>query len=308
MGTVVEITWIGTSHDNSAVKRAYEAMKTISLRMNPDDPTCDLGRVNSRAGKGFVHVSSQTCRVVREGLRIGKQTKGAFDITLYPLIHLWGFDTKSPHLPSPAAIRNALAHTGLQKVLCDPATHQIKLTEAGMGLDLGGIAKGFAVDKASALLRARGLRTFLVNAGGDLYCAGHPPSRPWRIGIQDPDDPQAVLAILSLTDDRAIATSGDYENYFIRDHIRYHHILDPMTGFPTRGLRSVSVLASTTMEADALATALFVMGKKQAIRWLKAHPAYAGVLVDSLCHIAASHSLNHLIKWKKRVKRNVSYF
>ncbi len=307
MGTVVEITWIGTSRNNSAVKKAYETMQAISLRMNPDDPTCDLGRVNNHAGRGAVRVSPMTCCVIHKGLLMGRKTGGAFDITLYPLIHLWGFDSKSPHLPPSTAIRESLAHTGLQKVVCHPATHQVKLIQTGMGLDLGGIAKGFAVDRASTLLRAAGIRSFIVNAGGDLYCAGHHQSRAWRIGIQDPDNPRGVLAILSLTD-RAIATSGDYENYFIRNHIRYHHILNPTTGFPARGLRSVSVLASTTMEADALATALFVMGKNRAIHWLRDHPAYAGVLVDDSRRIATSRSLRHLIKWPKRVKKNVSYF
>ncbi len=307
MGTVVDMTWVGTSDSESAIKEAFKAMKSIDNLMNPDAQGSELARLNTCAGKGFFPVSPLTCKVIHEGLLIWKETDGAFDISLYPLIHLWGFDTKSPTLPSPASIQNALKVTGSAGVVCDPDRHRVMLKKPGMGLDLGGIAKGFAVDRAVALLRSRGIKNFIVNAGGDLYCAGQHLSRPWRIGIQDPDNPQAIIAALSLSN-RAIATSGDYENFFIRDKVRYHHILNPVTGTPARGLRSVSILSKTTMEADALATALFVMGRVKAMQWLKVHPGYAGILVDDSLHIAASLSLKDLIKWGKKFKNRVTYF
>ncbi len=307
MGTVVEITWIGTSEHPNTIKKAYHAIQAIDALMNPDSPGSDLARLNARAGQGFVTVSPLTCTVIREGLRIWRETGGAFDISLFPLTHLWGFDTKKPHLPPLKAIRATLREVGSEKITCDPAGHRARLERKGMGLDLGGIAKGFAVDRAAGVLHSNGIHDFIVNAGGDLYCGGRHIRRDWRIGIQDPDHPQAIIASLPLHD-RAIATSGDYENYFIKDKIRYHHILDPATGFPARGLRSVSVLAKRTMEADALATALFVMGKEKATRWLKRHPAYSAVLVDDALHVFASTSLKGLIKWEKRFKNNVSYF
>ncbi len=307
MGTVVEITWVGSPDAEGTIESAFDMVKSVDAAMNPDKPGSELYRVNAHAGKGGIPVSPMSCRVIQEGLRIGHETGGAFDIAMGPLIRLWGWDTKTPRLPSREAITRALAKTGLDKVTCDPTNHRITLKESGMSLDLGGIAKGFAVDLATKRLRKGGIANFIINAGGDLYVSGNPPGRPWRIGIQDPDNPRAIIASLPLKN-RAIATSGDYENYFMKDNVRYHHLLDPTTGFPARGLRSVSVLAKTTMDADALATALFVMGKKRAIRWLQAHPDTEGILVDSRLHVDASSSLKGLIKWKKRFKKRVSYF
>ena len=307
MGTVVEVTWVGSSPSPPAVKRAYQTIRTIDALMSPNRPESDLYRLNTLAGRGFVTVSPLTCHVIRAGLQVWRETRGAFDISLWPLIHLWGFDTKTPHLPSLKSIQAALKKTGCDKIQCDMVTHRVRLARRGMGVDLGGIAKGFAVDRAVRTLRSGGIKNFIVNAGGDLYCAGRHVNRSWRIGIQDPDHPHAVIAVLPLSN-RAIATSGDYENYFIKDKIRYHHILNPATGFPARGLRSVSVLAPNTLMADALATALFVMGRKKAIAWTKRHPVYAAVLVDSALGIWASASLKGLIKWKKRIRNNVKYF
>jgi len=307
MGTVVDITWIGSAASEKTVKQAFDAIKSVDIAMNPAKAGSELFRINAQAGKEALNISPTTCRVIREGLRIGKETKGAFDITMGPLIKLWGWDTKSPHLPSKEAIVKGLKKTGIRRINCDPATHRIFLEQPGMSLDLGGIAKGFAVDRASELMRVSKLKNFIVNAGGDLYAAGSPPGRSWHIGIQDPYNPHAVFAVLSLTN-RAIATSGDYEHYFFRDKIRYHHILNPKTGYPARGLRSVSVVAPTTMDADALATALFVMGREKAVRWLTTHSSYQGILMDSGHHIYASSSLKTRIKWKKKFKSHIIYF
>ncbi len=304
---MIEITWISTKKHTPVIENAYHAIHFVDSCMNPDRQDSELARINAHAGMGFFNVSPPTCRVIEEGLRIGKETGGAFDISLFPLIHLWGFDTKTPHLPQESSIQATLKKTGYDKVVCDPYHHRVMLKKTGMGLDLGGIAKGYAVDRAVSLLRAGGLKSFIVNAGGDLYCAGRHLSRPWLIGIQDPDHPRAVIAILSLSN-RAVATSGDYENYFVKGGVRYHHILDPATGYPARGLRSVTVLSKTTMDADALATALFVMGKQRAIHWLVAHPNYAGVFVDTGLNIFASLSLKNLTKWAKRIKSHVTYF
>ncbi len=307
MGTVVEITWVGSPASNRVIKQAFDAIRAVDNAMNPDKPNSELFRINARAGRGPVTVSPNTCRVTHEGLRIGEETGGAFDITLGPLIRLWGWDTQHPRLPSGEAISVALKKTGLGGVTCDPDTHQVSLKRKGMAIDLGGIAKGFAVDQAAKVLKTGKIDNFIVNAGGDLYASGGPPGRPWRIGIQDPDDSGAIFAVVTLSG-RAIATSGDYEHFFIRNHIRYHHILDPATGLPARGLRSVSVLAGTTMEADALATALFVMGRKKAARWLARHTGIQAVLMDDRHRIFASRSLKPQVRWKEKFKQLVTYF
>ncbi len=307
MGTVVEITWFGSSSQENIVKEAFNVIKTVDKKMNPNDPRSDLAKINSNAGKGILTIDPMTCYVIQHGISMGKKTKGAFDITLGSLIALWGWNTPSPHLPSPSDITQSLARTGVKYIECHPSTHQIRITHQGIRLDLGGIAKGYAVDRAVKVLKDDGMQAFIVNGGGDLYASSHPPKRLWRIGVQDPDNPHRIVVTLRLQN-RAIATSGDYEHFFIKNNTRYHHILNPHTGYPARGLRSVSVLAKTVMEADALATALFVMGKKKAMTWLAGHPHYQGILIDESLHVYASTSLKSIARWDKRFKKSITYF
>lgn len=304
MGTVVEITWIG-SPSEKGVPAAFAAIQSIDKKMNPDIDS-ELAMCNAHAGKGPFPVSKPTFHVIQEGRRISKETNGAFDITLGPLIKLWGWNTETPRLPTRAAIRLALKQVGMERFICHPDSLQVEL-KTGTSLDLGGIAKGFGVDKAAEELRRHNIINFIVNAGGDLYASGHPSGRLWRIGVQDPDHPHKIVATLSLTN-RAIATSGDYERFFMKNKIRYHHLLDPKTGYPARGLRSVSVLSDTTMDADALATALFIMGREKAVQWLSSHLKIQGILIDASLHVYASASLKPIITWDKRFKDSIIYF
>jgi thiamine biosynthesis lipoprotein len=150
-----------------------------------------------------------------------------------------------------------------------------------MGVDLGAIAKGWAVDRAMAALQGRGIASAIIDAGGDLRIAGSRPGKGfWRIGVQDPREAGALLLTLDLTD-TAIVTSGDYERFFMEGGVRYHHILDPATGMPAAGCRSVTVLASTAAEADAAATAAFVLGPERGLAFLRSRPGVRGVIVDA---------------------------
>ena len=308
MGTVVEVSWTSRAADaRDLVRQAFDRMKTVDRLMTPDTPTSDIGKLNRFGGNRFVPLSPLTCRVIKEGQVIFHETGGAFDITLGPLIKLWGWDRKAPALPAREHILEALSKTGADKLVCDFNGHRAAFRQKGMAVDLGGIAKGFAVDLAREVLNKGGIKNYIINAGGDLFVSGRLPSRMWRIGLQDPEDTHGIIATLSASG-VAIATSGDYEQYFIRNGIRYHHILSPANGYPARGLHSVTVLAPSTMEADALATAFFVMGQKKARQWLGQHPTYQAILVNTSRHIFASKSVASMVKWKKRYKNNVTYF
>jgi len=207
--------------------------------------------------------------------QVYQNTGGFFDISVGPLVELWGFSSKAYRVPRAEEVRAVLPLVGMDKIRLE--ANEIVL-QPGMKLDWSGIAKGWAVDRAARALRDMGITRGFINAGGDLFCWGaNPDSGDWRIGIKHPRQ-KGFLGVLSLRE-TGVATSGDYQRYFERDGIRYHHIFDPTSGYPARERQSVTVIGPETMLCDALATALFVSPEPEAI--LKKYPDYGALLVNS---------------------------
>lgn len=202
-------------------------------------------------------------------------SEGSFDITVAPLSILWGFRGGIQRIPSSSEIEKTLQLVGMDKISLQDGTLRIP---SGMELDWGGIAKGFGIDLAAEALIEMGIRHGFVNAGGDLYCWGYnPDGRPWQIGIQHPRK-SGLSAVLSLSDVGA-ATTGDYQRCFIQDGIRYHHVLDPQTGYPSQGKQSVTVVGPEALFCDALSTALFVSDNPARI--LEKFPRYGAIVIDA---------------------------
>jgi thiamine biosynthesis lipoprotein len=224
-------------------------------------PASDLSRVNRRAGSdSLTQVRPETATVLAAALDWSERSAGAFDPTVGPLVDVWGFYRERGTLPVPAALDSARALVGWQRVLFDPDARTVRLPLAGMRLDLGAIAKGSAVDLGVAALRQAGVPTAMVDLGGNVHAYGTPPEGPsWRVGVRDPRRTDRLLAVLAL-DSGAVATSGDYERFFVYDGVRYAHILDPRTGRPARGVAGISASARTGLEADVLSTVLFLLG------------------------------------------------
>lgn len=271
MGTVAEVLLAHPGPGGPALaEAALEEVGRVEARMTRFDPTSEVGRVNAGPGR-FFPVSSMTGHVVRTALEVARATDGAFDPGLGALEALWGFYRhRAPaSLPDARRLARQAAGAGYRQVELAGDLLRPRLRVGGaVRLDLGGIAKGYAVDRAAALLRGHGVRHALINVGGDLYALGtHPAGRPWQVGVRHPRRPGRYLTRLSLSD-RAVATSGDYENFFIADGQRYHHLLDPRTGAPAPFHQSVTVTARSAMMADALATAAFATPPPQAERLL----------------------------------------
>lgn len=208
-------------------------------------------------------------------LEVYRDSDGCFDITVAPLSKIWGFVGNQRRLPPPQEIKSALKHIGIEKISEENGT-LILLPE--MELDWGGIAKGFGIDLASKSLIKMGISKGFINAGGDLYCWGNnPDNRAWNIGIKAPRK-EGHFGIISISNFGA-ATTGDYQRYFMRDGVRYHHVFDPRTGYPSRGKRSVTVIGPETVLCDALSTALFVSQQPEKI--LEKYPNYGAIIIDS---------------------------
>ena len=233
---------------------------------------------SAKSGK-LVEVSPESYAVIKESVRWSVKTDGAFDITVGPLLKLWGFTMKEGRIPDEEEIAEILPSVGYGKIALGEEGITIGLKAEGMAVDLGGVAKGYIVDRAVEVLKREGIASARVDAGGDLYLLGSPPmKRFWRIGIQHPRR-EDILAILKVKDG-AVVTSGDYRNFFTIGGKRYCHIIDPRSGYPPEGVLSVTVLAERTADADALATAIFVLGAERGIELAEGLQGFEALIVS----------------------------
>jgi thiamine biosynthesis lipoprotein len=237
MGTIVEVMVVAPRDKAKAATEAvFDELKRVESLASFHKASA-LTAVNQAAGTGPVHASSELLALIKHSLDFAARTNGAFDPTLGPVSQLWNFSGEGEaRVPAKGEIREALKRTGWQKVTVDLSAGTISLAEKGMSLDLGGIAKGYALDRARLVLRKLGVTRALVNAGGDIIALGEKaPGKLWRVGVQDPRNSTGIAAVAAVKD-KCVLTSGDYERFIEKDGVRYHHILDPRTGYPTRGI------------------------------------------------------------------------
>jgi FAD:protein FMN transferase len=251
-----------------------QRLEQVNRLMSTYQKESELSRFNASESTDWFPISVETAEVVREAIRINRMTGGAFDPTVGPLVRLWNFGPgrKSVDMkPTDSAISQQLKQLGMEKIELRDSPVAIRKTAPGVELDLSGIAKGYAVDRVAELIERAGCENYMVEVGGEVRSAGvNAENKLWRIAIEKPTvDSRSVFAVVEL-DGRAMATSGDYRNYFEQDGVRYSHLIDPRTGRPIRHkLASVSVFASTSAEADALATGLIVLGPDAAMELAK---------------------------------------
>jgi FAD:protein FMN transferase len=306
MGTHLAFTAFTTpSIDAARARRIFDTaiveIVRIERLMTTWRSDSDVSRVNAAAGTSSVEVSPETFDVIAASLRTSELSGGAFDITFESLHGLWKFDEDlDPNPPSMAAVKRALPLLDYKRVRLDAANHSVFVEKAGAKIGLGGIAKGYAVDRASKILLDAGLTTFFVQAGGDLYTHGKKPDgSEWVTGIRDPRDPdKGYFAMLDVTD-HAFSTAGDYERSYIVGGKRYHHIIDPHTGFPATACRSVTIWAPTALEADEIDDAVFIMGPSKGMKLVESLDGVGAVIVDAKNNLWVSSRL----KGKLRITR-----
>jgi thiamine biosynthesis lipoprotein len=281
MGTIVEIV-VAAPHKHTAERamaHGFQALRQVEQRMSIYQSTSALSHINRLAADTWVPLEADLLTVIAAALDVARQSDGALDVTVLPLMQLWGFVQHAGRVPTASEIAATLPLVDYRHVQRDPAHSTIHFTRKGMGLDLGGIAKGFAVDNALQALLAQGVSRAIVNAGGDLFAMGAAPSEtPWLVDIQHPSIPERTLATMHVHN-RSVATSGGYEKFFEQDGKRYCHLIDPRSGYPVQDIASVTVLADTTMQADALSTAAFILGPDKGFALLAQLPNVEGVMV-----------------------------
>ncbi len=280
MGTFVTISVYQKNRSRKAEKAvaaAFQRIKDIEEKTSYFIRNDEIWQVNAFAGKRGVPVDSDLVRLAKESEKISLWTAGAFDVTVGPLRRLWNFDSTRTTLPDSGAIAALLPLVDFHHFVL--RGNFLYLTRPQMQVDFGGIAKGYAVDEAMKILKARGVTDALVDAGGDFSAVAGPLTKGKRkVWIRHPRKPQGFFGWFPM-DSGCVATSGDYEQYFVLNGVRYHHILDPKTGWPARGCVSVTIQAPSTMEADALATGIFVLGPQKGLRVIESHPNIEGVIL-----------------------------
>jgi thiamine biosynthesis lipoprotein len=260
----------------AAIESVFADMRRIDLLMSTWKPNTQLSRVNQLASRQPVGVDAELFDLIRTALDYSATTRGAFDITYASVGYLYDFK-KGAH-PSQDAIAKALPGVDYRQVRLDARRRTVRFLRPSMRIDLGGIAKGYAVDRGVDILRRAGFERAMVNAGGDTRIIGDRFGKPWVVGVRNPDKEGVSFTRIPLTD-AAISTSGDYERYFDDGGVRYHHILDPKTGESARALRSATVIGPTALQTDALSTSVFVLGAERGIELINSMAGIDAIVV-----------------------------
>lgn len=282
MGTFFEITAVGPKPDQ-AIAEAFEEIKGIEVLTSIQKKT-GLSKLNQAAGIKPVKVDPVLIAILKKTAELYPDLAGSFDPTVGPIIDLWGFGPEgSPNLPNPEEINKALALVGFRRVVINEAKGNVFLPVKGMKLDLGGIAKGYAIDQAYLSLKRAGIRSALINGGSSSIrtIGKRDNQKPWRLGIGHPRRNGELLGVLELPGDRSLATSADTQNFFISNGKRYSHLINPRTGYPATDKILVTVTAPTAIEADLLSTAFFVMPVAAIKVFLADNPEYGAIIYDS---------------------------
>lgn len=293
MGTSVSVQlWADDRPRGEAAMAAVMAeMQRIERAYSPHRSDSELSLLNALAGQQPVRVSEELFELVIRALSFSRLSRGAFDISYAAAGRL--YDYRAGVAPDDAALQRAVEVIGWQHIEAVPMTRTLRFARPGMAIDLGGFAKGHAVDRSVAILQRHGIRHALVSAGGDSRVLGDRRGRPWTVAIRDPRNGEGIVAVLPL-EDVALSTSGDYERFFERDGVRHHHLLDPRTGRSPRHVRSVTIVAEDGLTAEALGKTVFVLGIDEGLAIVERLPGADAVVVDAEGRLRATSGFEHL--------------
>jgi thiamine biosynthesis lipoprotein len=322
MDTLVTITVVSNSQDSAekAIDSAFSEIEKLEKLTNFFSSESEVSLINKNAGISGVKVSPDMLDILEKALLVSEKTNGAFDVTIGPVMTLYDFYKKIR--PEQGAIKKNLPLVNYRELIIDKNKSTVFLRKKGMLIDLGGIAKGYAADKAVETLKINGIHSGLVSVAGDIEAFGlKPDKRPWKIGIRSPRIPTTppipplprvgkrgvkgdkegfsddIMATIELRD-MAISTSGDYERFFILDGKRYHHILSPKTGYPAEGCQSVSVITKNGVFTDAFATGVFILGPERGMKILE-KMGFDGVIVDSQGKVHITPGIRGKVEFKR---------
>ena len=307
LGTLVNITVIAERETAvEAINSAFMEIERIQALFSTYSDETDIARLNREGGQSMVKLTPEVFGLLKLSAAVSMNTSGAFDVTFASLSSLWDFRADKFVPPSDIEIQKKLKYVGYGKILFDDVAGEAGYAEKGVRADLGGIAKGYAILKAVQMLQKHGITSGFVDAGGDIQVIGKNKGKSWIVGVKDPAD-SGIIGTLALSGEDSVATSGAYERFREYNGKRYHHIINPKSGYPAdSGLISVSVICSDPVFADAYATAFFVMGLNKTAQFLTENSGVSVILIDEKERIFVSKALEGRVEFKKQY--TVQYF
>lgn len=293
MGTTVhtEVWHQDESIAQQVADLVIQTMHEVNQSMSPYIETSELSLVNKNAVSEVLPVTDELYAVIDRALHYSQMTNGAFDVTFASVGYL--YDYRNAVRPTKSDIQQQLEGVNYKHIVLDANRKTIRFKQPQVRIDLGGIAKGYAVDLAISRAQEHGVERIFVSAGGDTRILGDREGRPWVIGIRHPLDREKVIAKIPLVNE-ALSTSGDYERYFDEDGVRYHHIIDPKTGDSARKVHSVTILGPTAMDTDALSTSVFVLGAREGLELLESLEGIEGIIIDNEANLLFSSGLQNI--------------
>lgn len=295
MGNHFEITVVDedAAYAAAMIELAVEEIRRIERLLTTFSTTSETYRINEAAGMEPVVVSEETFRLIQRSKRISEITQGAFDITYGSIDkRLWNFDTTMKSLPDPVTAKKMVRLVNYRNIILDETDYSVFLKEKGMRIGFGGIGKGYAAERAKTLLKQQGVQSGIVNASGDLTTWGYQPSgEPWTIGIVNPNLKGRIFSYMNITD-MAVATSGNYEKYVMINGVRYSHTINPRTGLPIRGIKSVTIITPNAELADAMATPVSIMGIAAGLDMINQIRNIEAIVIDDNDRIYTSSNLH----------------
>ena len=280
MGTAIHVELWHTDKITAekSIQQVFTEMRRIDSSMSPYKKDSELSLINQQAAIKPLKISSELFNLIQQSINISKISKGAFDITFSSVGQF--YDYRKKQTPTKKEVSENLKKINYKNIRLNKKNKTVFFTQVGTRIDLGGIAKGHAVDNAIKLLQQQGITQAMVSAGGDTRIIGDKGGRPWYVGIRHPRDKNKSAVVLPLSQ-TAISTSGDYERYFIKDNVRHHHIIKPTTGDSARELRSVSILGSDSTTVDALSTTVFILGLNKGMKLISSLPNTEAIVIDN---------------------------
>ncbi len=279
MGTIIRVElWHDQKNQaQQAIQIVLDEIHRIDRLMSPYKPDSELSKINKLAANKDVTISDELLNLIQDSLQFSESTQGAFDITFASAGSLYNYRNKIK--PEPSELLKALPAVNYRHIKINPIKKTITFLQKDVQIDLGGIAKGYAVDRAIELLIKKGITSAIVTAGGDSRILGDKRGRPWMVGIKDPRNKQELVVAIPMIN-AAISTSGDYERYFESDGIRHHHIINPKTGESAHSARSVTILGIDATTTDALSTSIFVLGPEKGMKLIESIPEIEAIIID----------------------------
>lgn len=282
LGTIIRLSAFG-ENGTFAIDEAILMINDIDDKMSAFKDNSDISRINDNSGSNFQLVSADTYFILKKAIEYCKLTKGAFDPTIRPLVNLWNRGMEQEQLPDVDSIKEKLSLVNYNDILFDENSRNIKLKNIGQQIDLGGIAKGFAADKVRDIFIRHNIKHALIDLGGNIYVLGSKPNNTfWNIGIQNPYKPRGQYLGVLKVKNKSIVTSGNYEKYFLKDGKRYHHIIDPKTGFPSESrIISATIISDNSIDGDGLSTGIYILGVEKSLELIETLENIDAILVTN---------------------------